>query len=391
MSETGAAPFGSTVTFTGAGASSVVTGVSANTSLTLSVNTTATNSQLQDVALAGVVLEPIGFSAPANDQPLVNLSAGALYRETSVRLNFARCLDYTRTPVELTGAHYTGRLRVMNNADSVHAANAIKFINGQKALGLKHILMGNEPFLEDEVHGVEIPTADEYIAKYIQYALALREAQESITGNPNDIQLWGPELATGWTGWQTTHPHDCTENYNIPGGYSCSYGGGKFTEFIPYFLSRLAAAEHDQTVNPKGYKLLDVLTWHYYPLFRTRFADKDSVIKTPNGQQNVAGMLESINLWNDVTYVNKYDAASPKGITPKIVQRFQGWRNQYYPSALIAVTEFGIDSVLNINYHPIVRPLYLADLIGRIGSEGVDTFVNSFLQGSRGNDLCWVV
>ncbi|MGE5084773.1 MAG: glycoside hydrolase family 44 protein [Bacillota bacterium] len=285
----------------------------------------------------------------------------------------------------------SGNLRMMNTADSVHAANAIKFINGQKALGLKHILMGNEPFLENEVHGVEIPSADEYIDKYIQYALALREAQESISGNSNDIQLWGPELATGWTGWQTTHPHDCTENYKVPGGYSCSYGGGKFTEFIPYFLSRLAEAERDSKVNPKGYKLLDVLTWHYYPLFRTRFADKDSVIKTPQGQQNVAGMLESVNLWNDVTYINKYDAASPKGITPRVVQRFQGWRNKYYPTALIAVTEFGIDSVININYHPIVRPLYLADLIGRIGSEGVDTFVNSFLQGSRGNDFWGMV
>lgn len=108
MSETGAAPFGSTLTFTGAGANSIVTGVTANSSLTVSANATATASQLQDVALVGVLLEPIDFSAPANGQPLVNLSAGALYRETSVRMNFARCLDYTRTPVEITGAHYTG-------------------------------------------------------------------------------------------------------------------------------------------------------------------------------------------------------------------------------------------------------------------------------------------
>ncbi|HEX7676088.1 MAG TPA: glycoside hydrolase family 44 protein [Bdellovibrio sp.] len=277
-------------------------------------------------------------------------------------------------------------LVMMPTADATHAANAIKFLNGQKALGIKHILMGNEPFIEQEVHGLPAPSADEYIAKYIKYAVALRDAQASISGNANDIELWGPELSTGYTLWQTTHPLDCTENYNVPGGYVCSYGGGQFTEFIPYFLSRLAAAEHDTTVNPKGYKLLDVLTFHYYPLFRTQFGDKDSVIRLPNGQQNVAGMLESVNLWNDVSYVNKYDAASPKGITPKIVQRFQTWRNKYYSTARIAVTECGVDSVDNINYHPIVRPLYLADLMGRLGSEGIDTFVNSFIQGASKND-----
>ena len=317
----------------------------------------------------------------------------AVYAPLDTRIQYVQ-QQYNSTPmfqVNMLGRQpaydSNGRVRMANTATAEHAANAIKFLNGQRNLGLKHILMGNEPFLEQEVHGVEIPSADQYIDKYIQYALALRGAQESISGNPNDIQLWGPEMATGWTGWQTTHPTDCKEDGTVPGGYVCSYGNGKFTEFIPYFLSRLAAAEKDPQINPKGYKFLDVLTWHYYPLFRTRFADKDSVIKAPNGQQNVAGMLESVNLWNDVTYVNKYDAASPKSITPKIVQRYQGWRNQYYPTALLAVTEFGVDSVYNINYYPIVRPLYLADLIGRIGSEGVDTFVNSFLQGARGNDL----
>jgi hypothetical protein len=200
------------------------------------------------------------------------------------------------------------------------------------------------------------------------------------------LKLWGPELAQGWANWQTTHPTDCAANYNVPGGYECSYGNGQFSEFIPYFLARLAAAEKDTRINPKGYKLLDVLTFHYYPLFRNQFSDTASVIKTNVGAQNVAGMLESVNLWTNWDYVNQYDSASPKGMAPHLVQKFQGWRDAYYPTATLAVTEFGVDSVANVEYHPIVRPLYLADLVARIGEAGVNTFVNSFLQGSRGGD-----
>ncbi|WP_413580660.1 glycoside hydrolase family 44 protein [Bdellovibrio sp. HCB288] len=279
-----------------------------------------------------------------------------------------------------------GHLKMMNTADETHAANAIRYLNGQKGLGVKHILMGNEPWDSQDVHGVAIPSADEYIAKYIKYAIALRDAQESISGNANDLKLWGPETAQGWANWQTTHPADCTVNYQVPGHYVCSYGAGQFSEFIPYFLNRLAAAEQDRTINPKGYKLLDYLTWHYYPLFRSQFADSESVIKDTTGRQNVAGMLESVNLWTSWDYINKYDSASPKDMAPHIVQKFQGWRDNFYPSAKIAVTEFGVDSTENVEYHPIVRPLYLADLVARVGEAGVNTFVNSFLQGARGGD-----
>jgi hypothetical protein len=133
-----------------------------------------------------------------------------------------------------------GVLRMLNTADEVHAASAIKFLNGEQRVGLKHILMGNEPFLSAEVHGVPSPSADEYVEKYIKYAIALRDAQVSIGGDPADLKLWGPEIATGWTNWQTTHPTDCRTDYSVPGGMICSYGGGQFSEFIPYFLHRLS-------------------------------------------------------------------------------------------------------------------------------------------------------
>lgn len=273
-----------------------------------------------------------------------------------------------------------GELVMMNTANAAHAAKAISFINGTKKIGLKNILMGNEPFHSLEVHGKPIPSADEYIAKYIEYVLALRSAQEEVSGNPNDIKIWGPEIATGWTGWQTMHPADCQEDYTLPEKFKCSYGNGRFTEFMPYFLYKISSFENDKKLNPRGYKLIDYISFHYYPLFRKDFSNPSNIITDANGNQNVKGMLESVNLWDSATYVNKFDYASPRGVAPRIVKKFQNWRNLYYPTAKLAVTEYGIDSVEEVSFHPIVRPLYLGDLMGRIAQAGINTFVNSFLQ-----------
>lgn len=279
-----------------------------------------------------------------------------------------------------------GSVSVANTADADHAAKALLFFNGTHKIGLKHILMGNEPFLSGDTHKVQPPSADEYIARYVQYAQALREAHSSLGGKQQDLKLWGPEIATGWIGWQTGHPKDCREDYTLPQGVVCSYGNGQFSEFIPYFLSEISKFEKDPTKNPKGYKMLDYLTWHYYPLFRKHFQDPNSVIVNERGLQDVAGMLESTNVWTHSNYKNKFDSASPRNFTSNIVHKFASWRDQFYPNALLAVTEFGIDSVGNIEYHPIVRPLYLADLMARLGESGVETFFNSFLQGRNGGD-----
>jgi hypothetical protein len=252
-------------------------------------------------------------------------------------------------------------------------------------------MMGNEPFDSEEFHEIHIPSADEYIDKYIDYAMALRTAQEEVSGNPNDIALWGPEINTGWTGWQTNHLPDCITDYGRVEKVKCTYGNGKFTEFIPYFLNRLSVFEKDIFKNPKKYKMLDHLTLHYYSLFRTNFNDPTSIIRDEFGHQNVSAMLESVNLWDSNSYVNLYDSASPKRLAPNIINKFKSWGQKYYPDVKTAVTEFGIDSVDKINYHPIVRPLYLADLVGRAAGAGLDTFVNSFLQsGDVGNSWAMI-
>ncbi|PIP96685.1 MAG: hypothetical protein COW00_15070 [Bdellovibrio sp. CG12_big_fil_rev_8_21_14_0_65_39_13] len=282
-----------------------------------------------------------------------------------------------------------GNFSLQESATAETAGQAIAYLNGEKKLGVNNILMGNEPFHWESTHGKALPSADEYIEKFIEYVMELKKAQEKSGGDPSALKIWGPELATGWVGWQTTHPDDCQVDYTLPEKMKCSYGDGKFSEFMPYFLSRIAEFESDEKMNPFGYKLLDFVTFHYYPLFRTSFADEGSIITDANGNEDVPGMLESVNLWDNDSYINKYDAASPKGVQPKIIKKFQNWMKMFYPQAELAVTEYGIDSADKIAYHPIVRPLYLADLMARVAATGVATFTKSFLQSGSDAGNPW--
>lgn len=105
MPVTGAVPVGAVLTGTGLGASAVVTAVTPGVSVTVSVVSTATGSGLYDIATTGVVLEPVDAAAPADLQPVNPLQAGCIIKESTLRMHFARVLDYTRTPVDITGSH----------------------------------------------------------------------------------------------------------------------------------------------------------------------------------------------------------------------------------------------------------------------------------------------
>lgn len=76
------------------------------------------------------------------------------------------------------------------------AAELIKNLNGKQKLGLVNFSLGNEPEQWHETHPhageTQAISADEYIDRYIEYAVAVRRAQEQVNGNPNSIKLWGP-------------------------------------------------------------------------------------------------------------------------------------------------------------------------------------------------------
>lgn len=300
-------------------------------------------------------------------------------------------INLTGYQPEWNGNGYT----VVRSFDADAAAEMIKHLNGTLRLGIVDFSLGNEFEQWHYTHsniwesddGI---TADEYIERYIEFAVAIRRAQEEVNGNPNSIKIWGPEFSGSWMDWNTGNFSDDCRWTNVPAQVACKYGKGKFTHFIPYFLHRLKLAESDKSLNPAGYKLIDKFAFHYYPNFRKQSSDVNSIHTDSNGRQFVAEMLASTQVLNNPNFVNKLDLSSYKNYSPNIIPRMKKWIDQYYPGLDLVMNEFAFDSdYRTFNYHPIVRPLYLADTIGIMASEGVSFFNNFILSSPGTGDLPW--
>ncbi|MFN8370934.1 MAG: glycoside hydrolase family 44 protein [Bacteriovoracaceae bacterium] len=280
---------------------------------------------------------------------------------------------------------------VLRNSFTAHSAyEMVKELNGKLKLGIVDFGLGNEFEQWHETHDSiwhkpeEGISADEYIAKFIEFAIAIRKAQEEVNGNPNSIKIWGPEVTGSWMDWNTSNfEKDCQWSDTVRGQVNCSYGNGSFDHFVPYFLYRLSIAEKDKTVNPRKYKLLDYFALHYYPNFRTKIDVIDSVIRGADGKQQVANILASTQVLNNPTFINTIDISSYRNFAPNILGRMNGWISAFYPNVKLAINEFAIDSDYRCvdNYHPIIRPLYLADVIGIAIKEKV-SFFNNFILSS---------
>lgn len=281
--------------------------------------------------------------------------------------------------------------------NSKEVAELITYLNGTKKLGIVNFSLGNEFAQWFETHSHVWPTqdsitADEYIQRYIETAIAMRTAQAKINGNPNSIKLWGPEMSASWVDYNTNNFSNDCEYTDIRGQVACNYGGGKFTHFLPYFFSRLTQAEADRSINPKGYKLLDYMAIHYYPNFRTDIDDPNSIIKDASGRQRVADMLEGTRLLHDETYVNSIDRSAFKQFKPNILPRMRDWMKKYYPASKLVINEFALDSdYRTFGYHPVVRPLYLADMIGISVNNDVHFFNNFMLNSGKYSPVPWAL
>ncbi|HAZ13621.1 MAG: hypothetical protein A2X86_13895 [Bdellovibrionales bacterium GWA2_49_15] len=290
-----------------------------------------------------------------------------------------------------------GRIGMSNAATAQSAAEFIAHVNGELKLNLKHVCLGNEFDQWADTHADIWPfndalSADDYINRYIEYAVAVRDAQEKISGNANDIKLWGPEIANSYADWQSGNMKRDCEWTSIRGVMKCSYGNGAFDHFLPYFYHRLKNAENDTSINPKGHKLLDYASFHYYPTFRTKVSDPNSIIVDRAGRQMVNEMLESTQLFHASDYVNIHDRGSYMNFKPNLFNRMRAWKNEYYPEAKLVLSEFAVDSLdTTPNYHPIVRPLYMADMIGIAANNGIDNFNRSFLNTYRPRPIPWAL
>ena len=300
-------------------------------------------------------------------------------------------INLTGFQPELLGSNYV--VKRTFNADSAY--EMVKHLNGKLKLNIIDFSLGNEFSIWNETHSKIWPTqdgisADEYIDRYIRFAIAIRKAQEENNGNPNSIKIWGPEISTSWYDWNTGNFTTDCQWTDIKGQVACTYGNGKFDHFLPYFFSRLKLAEKDLSLNPHGYKLLDYLSIHYYPNFRTKISDPSSVIVDSEGHQLIADMLESTRVLNDPMFSNKIDISSFKNFTPNILGRINSWIKEYYSDVKLTMNEFAVDSDYRSNYyHPIIRPLYLAETVGIFSKENV-AFFNQFQLGSgKDSHLPW--
>jgi hypothetical protein len=302
-------------------------------------------------------------------------------------------INLTGFQPELVGKDYV--IKRTFTADSAY--EMVKYLNGKLNLKIVDFSLGNEFSIWNETHSKVWPTddgitADEYIDRYVLFAIAVRKAQAEVNGNPNSIKLWGPEISNSWYDWNTGNfKTDCLWT-DVKGQVACTYGNGKFDHFLPYFFYRLKLAEKNLVLNPKGYKLLDYMAIHYYPNFRTKNSDPTSVITNSDGHQLVAEMLESTRVLNDPSFKNKIDVSSFKNFTPNILGRTKEWMKQYYPDAKLAMNEFAVDSdYRSVNYHPIIRPLFLADVIGILTKENVAFFNQFMLSSGAGSNLPWTM
>ncbi len=249
--------------------------------------------------------------------------------------------------------------------DEKSAAELVKYLNGIKKYNVTMFEMDNEPFIWHFTHKdvVKKPiSVNEYFEKLKKYVIAMREEQQKI--NPKtQLVIFAPAICTSWIDWGTY-------------GDTNYYG---FDSAVDWLIKKCAEFEQNKKENPKGYKLIDVLSFHIYPRFRINWEDPYDFIP-----QGLPKMLESTKTFWDENYINYYDFNQVRGIPTRVFPRFNEWISKYNPSLELALTEFNIDSTPRINYPEVLRPLFIADVIGAAAKYGVDYFMQFCLNDYEG-------
>lgn len=238
------------------------------------------------------------------------------------------------------------------------AAALIRYLNKEKGYNVRFFEIGNEPFIWHNVHFDvrERPcSAEEYFEIFKDISVAVKRTQADI--DPElEIKIFGPAISTSWLGWKDLSQKEDTDNP------------------LEYFLKRCRSYQDDKIENPRGFRILDVLSFHLFADF------KDPA--TGRVEADISNILRSTQTWWNRDYVNEYDHSLPQGVVAEVLPRFKAWIQQYYPGTELAVTEFNIDSESMVDYDPIIKVLYLADLYGIMAKCGLDYAVQFCLNSS---------
>ncbi|MFH1239119.1 MAG: glycoside hydrolase family 44 protein [bacterium] len=220
------------------------------------------------------------------------------------------------------------------------AVDLIIYLNKTKGYNVKYFEIDNEPELWYETHSDVFDKEvglKEYTEIFKKYAYALKKAQAEINSADN-IKIFGPVVS------KSEH----------------------FFE-VPYFLDECLKFEKDKVKNPQGYRILDVLSFHYYSLYRTDWKKLRSLI--PEG---TPAMLESVQTWWNPSYVNRYDRNIPLDETAGLIPQFHKYIKKHYPGLELAITEISVDSSEGVKFEPVMEPIYMADLWGIMAKYGID-------------------
>lgn len=228
------------------------------------------------------------------------------------------------------------------------AADLLRYLNQEKGYNVKFFEIGNEPFIWHKVHFDVRKTScsmDEYFSLFKNISVALKNTQNEI--NPNlKIKIIGPSF--------------CLEDMQLSG--------------VGDFLRKCNNFQNNRKQNPQGIRILDVLSFHYFPSFNDH--------STGQHQQKITEILSSTLSWWNAAYGNKYDYHLPFGFVAEILPGLKKLIENNYAGTELALTEFNIESESMVEYDPVVKVLYLADLYGIMAKYQLNYFMQFVLNSS---------
>jgi hypothetical protein len=290
------------------------------------------------------------FTFPGNNKevPMVSLDEFIKY-----------CHSVAAEPliqINALGRSTTGRIE----NDSV--AELVRYLNKENGYGVRFFEIGNEPFIWHEVHfdlRANPCSVREYFELFKKISLAIKNTQAKIDPDLK-IKIFAPAIETSWLEWGSLSNED----------------GGK--PVLGEFLKMCKEFEADKTANPKGIRLIDVLSFHLFPSFKETNATKKL-------SEESSSILGSTQTWWNREYTNKFDVSLPIGKPAAVIPKLKEIINENYPGLGLAVTEFNIESGSMVEYDPLIKVLYLADLYGIMAKSGIDYSVQFCLNSSDQN------
>lgn len=280
------------------------------------------------------------YTFPGNDQVITMASLDEF---------IAYCRRIGAEPlIQINALGYAPFTQPMDEKDAV---GWLRYLNQEKGYNVKFFEIGNEPFIWHKVHfdARKTPCSiEEYFALFKKISVALKKAQKEI--NPDlKIKIFAPAF--------------CLEDMQLSA--------------IAGFLRKCYAFQNNQAENPQKIRILDVLSFHFFPSFVNPATGKH--------QKDATLILGSTQSWWSAFYSNKYDYSLPFGYVAKILPRLKKLIKDNYARTELALTEFNIESQSMVGYDPLIKALYLGDLYGIMAKYGLDYFMQFCLNSSDQN------